>query len=305
MIKQVEMRDGESLSVCTIGSGERKVFLMHGIGGSHHAWLPFTVPFLLDFTFIIPNLRGFGLSSDVPYNNPDVIANYADDIEDLVEHFIAKDEKYILAALSMGAFSSMCFLSRKDNRQQILRYLNIDQAPMAINSADWEYGLIGDDQESLMDMTNSLMETCKDFLDYEYSETPKDFKKDFNDALKFFFSSAFHRRAEKMLVSTAMHLNIKPVHRIFSIHKFKSYHDCMHAYRTYEHDFREYLKYFRFPVTVFAGKYSEMYPVEGQKFIANTVPDLTKYVEFDESHALMYTAPVKFLKEFRKFLYNI
>ncbi len=305
MIQDVLMRDGESISVCTIGSGERKVFLIHGIGGSHHAWLPFATPFLFDFTFVIPNLRGFGLSSDVPFNNLDVIENYADDLEDLVSHFVSSDEKYILAALSMGAFSSMCFLSRENNRKQILRYLNIDQAPMAMNKDDWEYGLIGNDQDQLISMSDSLMESCKEFLDSDYNETPKDFRKEFNETLTFFFSSAFHRRIEKILVKTAMQMNIKPIHHLFSTHKFKSYHDCMYAYQTYAHDFRDYLKYFDFPTTVFAGKYSEMYPVEGQKFIADTVPNLTKYVEFGEAHALMYTAPIRFMKEFRKFLYNI
>jgi non-heme chloroperoxidase len=305
MIKDVVMRDGEVIQVCTVGSGDRKVMLVHGIGGSHHTWLPFITPFLMDFTFVIPNLRGFGLSSDTPYNNPDVIANYADDMEDIVKHFIPRGEQYILVALSMGAFSSMCFLSRDVNRSSVLKYLNIDQAPMAMNSDSWECGLIGDNQDLLMEMTDSLMKSCKEFLHSSYDETPIEFKRNFNDALTFFFTSAFHRKYEKLLVKIAIHSNLKIIHRIFSTHKFKSYHDCMYAYRTFAHDFRPALKNFKFPVTVFAGKHSEMYPVEGQKYIANAVPMLTKYVEFNESHALMFTSPLKFVKEFRKFLYNI
>ena len=306
MIEQVKMRDGESIAVCKIGMGKRKVFLIHGIGGSHHAWIPFAAPFLLDFTFIIPNLRGFGLSSEVPYNNEDVIENYADDIEDMVNYFLVKNEKFILTSLSMGAFSSMCFLSREHNRKRVAKYLNIDQAPMAMNSDDWVHGLISAEQDVLIDATQFLMDYAdKDnFLDLDYAQIPKDFKKKFIDTMVFFFSSAFHRKPEKLAINLILKLESKHIQKLFSIHKFKSYYSCMYAYKTYAHDFRSELPNFNFPVTVFAGKHSEMYPVLGQKFIADTVPILGDYVEFDESHALMYTAPVKFTREFRKFLYS-
>jgi pimeloyl-ACP methyl ester carboxylesterase len=303
MIQEVLMRDNQSISVCVVGAGEQKVFLVHGVGGSHYAWLPFAIPFLKDFTFIIPNLRGFGLSSETPYIGENVVENYANDIEDMVDHFVGEDEKFILCSLSMGALSSLCFLSREKNRARVAKYLNVDQSPMAKNNDEWKYGLFGLNQDELLDRTQALVNECVHMHHLDYKQTPKVFRKDYIGTLGYFFSNAFHRKIEKYFIKFAMTLNIAPVHHMFSVSKFKSYLHCINTFKQFDHDFRSYLQHFCFPVTVFAGTQSDMYPVAGQMYMSNNIPN-SKFVEFNESHALMYTAPVKFTKEFKKFLYN-
>jgi hypothetical protein len=54
------------------------------------------------------------------------------------------------------------------------------------------------------------------------------------------------------------------------------------------------------PVTLFIGAKSEMYPAAGQRDVLRN--PLFNSVEFSEGHALMYTAPIQFQREFNKFL---
>ena len=301
----VPMRDGEEITVCTIGAGDQKVFLVHGVGGSHYAWLPFAVPFFKDFTFIIPNLRGFGLSSEVPYSGDNVVENYANDLEDLVSYYIddEEEEKFILCSLSLGALSSLCFLSREDNRSRVKSYLNVDQAPQAKNSKGWKHGLFGLNQQELLERTQALIKETEELGHADLNGMTKEFRKEYISTLAYFFANAFHRPAEKSFINFVMNLDIAPVQLMFSTSNLNSYLQCINTFNQFENDFKAHLKDFTFPVTVFSGKYSEMYPVRGQTYMVNSLPN-GSHVIFDESHALMYTAPIKFLREFKKFLYE-
>jgi non-heme chloroperoxidase len=306
MIKthNILMRDGKYTTVCVVGHLDREkpiVVLVHGIGGSHHSWLPFAIPLLSDYTFIIPNLRGFGLSQNVPYNSKDVITNFAEDLEDIICELVPTDEKVILCGLSMGAYLSMRYLEMT-NCARVSKYLNIDQSPKAMHSNDWQYGLLSYRQDYLMARMRILMEEGEAYLGLKVYELPENFRDEYLDALGDFFECAFHRKTERLLAKNLIKFNNPLVLKITSAHKFSSYYACIWAYINYDYDFRESLKKFEIPVSVFIGKNSVMYPAQGQQYIANNVPNLDMCVAFDEAHALMYTSPLNFYRHFKQFL---
>lgn len=307
MIKKVKMRDGNLLSVAVIRSikdSDNKpwVVMVHGIGGSHHMWLPYALPFLGDFNFIIPNLRGFGLSGDVPYLGKSAIHNFAWDIADCVDAFVPEDKKVTLIALSMGSYASMQYL-KTEGAGKVERFLSIDQAPKAINSKGWRHGLVGKKQQFLLPRFKSLLEECQenDYYDREFDCLPESIKLEYQKCLCEFFESAFHRKLEKQLVSMPIYLGIKPALNIVSANRLASYAHCLRSYVDYDYDFRDMFKKLNIPVTLFVGKHSEMYPAEGQLAISKLAKNC-KVVLFDESHGLMYTAPIQFYRELKKFL---
>jgi non-heme chloroperoxidase len=303
-IKNIKMRDRKNLPVCIVGDVNKEkpiVVLVHGIGGSHHSWLPFAVPLACDYTFIIPNLRGFGLAQDVPYNSKDVITNFAQDIEDIIGALVPNDEKVILCGLSMGAYLSLRFLEMT-NCARVSKYLNIDQSPKAMHSHEWQYGLLSHRQDYLMARMRILMEEGEAYVGLKAHELPNNFRDEYFDALGDFFECAFHRKTERFLAKNLIKFNNSLVVSITSAHKFSSYYSCIWAYIHYDYDFRQSLKKFDIPVSVFIGKNSVMYPHEGQQYIADNVPKLDMCVEFDEAHALMYTSPLNFYRHFKQFL---
>ena len=304
MIKNVKMRDDNELAVAVIPALTNRhnkpwVVMVHGIGGSHHMWVPFALPFYNKFNFIIPNLRGFGLSAEVPYTLNSVIHNFAEDIEDCIDALVPDDEKVILIALSMGSYSSMQYL-KNTKGQRVEKYLSIDQAPKAINSENWNGGLVGEKQAFLIPRLERLVnEALKhDYYEKDFNELPAHFRAEYQKCLCEFFTSAVHRPHEKLLLSLPIYLGVKIALNTVSAHKLSSYADCLLSYIEFDYDFRDVFHKLNIPVTLFIGKHSEMYPADGQRAIA-AITKNCRVVEFDESHALMYTAPFKFLKELK------
>ena len=160
-LEKVKVRDGQELSVAILGSSSTKykkhVVLVHGIGGNHHTWLPFCLPFLLDYTFIIPNLRGFGESKNADFSKPhDAVRQFAEDLDDIINTLVpSQDEKVILAGLSMGAYSCLCYLDMTKCRR-VEKYLNVDQSPKAFNCG--EHGMLGRRAKYILPRMTTIMQ---------------------------------------------------------------------------------------------------------------------------------------------------
>jgi len=306
-LKSVRMRDGQYLVVKILGENKEQnkpyVLLVHGIGGNHNSWLIQALPFIKDFTFVIPNLRGFGSSQDVPFNKKDVLQNFAEDLEDVIDCVVPQGEKVILAGLSMGAYTCMKFLEMT-KAKRVSKYLNVDQSPKAMHTNGWELGLLSHRQKYLMPRMMVIMEEGRQYLETDFDKIPDTFKSEYFDSLGDFFECAFHRPIERFAIKNlARHGNPLLVKAVCA-HKFSSYYQCLRAYIEYDYDFRPMFKTLNIPVTVHIGAHSVMYPAAGQQHIADIVPNLKKCVRFEEAHALMYTAPLMFLEEFKEFLYN-
>jgi pimeloyl-ACP methyl ester carboxylesterase len=83
MLQYVKLDDGCKLPVQVIGRG-KPVLMLHGFGMDAALWLPFVLPYCHKFTFYLPHFRGFGHAHGIPFNQADALANYVDDLEQLV-----------------------------------------------------------------------------------------------------------------------------------------------------------------------------------------------------------------------------
>jgi len=67
--KSFKSFDGSKIHYTKIGFGKKKVFLVHGLLTERIFVLPYTLPFLKEYTFILIGLRGHGKSENLSYPN--------------------------------------------------------------------------------------------------------------------------------------------------------------------------------------------------------------------------------------------
>jgi len=88
------------------------LMLIHGYPFDHTIWYDMAASLDDNFTLILPDLRGFGLSSVV--ESPYKLTNVAADIADLLDHLGI--EKAYLAGHSMGGYISLAFARQYPQR---------------------------------------------------------------------------------------------------------------------------------------------------------------------------------------------
>ena len=79
------------------------LMLVHGSGGHHAIWWQQVPYFARHFTVLLPNLRGFGLSDDVP-DGPDA-QEFASDIRAVLDH--AEVDRAVILGQSIGALPAL------------------------------------------------------------------------------------------------------------------------------------------------------------------------------------------------------
>ena len=299
MQEKIKTFDNQFLTVDKIGTGKKIAILIHGIGGSSHFWKPFALRYRKDYTFVIPNLRGFGKSANVkfsPANSEDVLTDYANDIDAIVKHYKG-NAKVVICALSMGSYATMRYFQLFGTKD-IEKFLSIDQSPKAINNRIWRHGLCGHLQEQRLTQFNNLIPAFETLLGTPFNKLENDLKAEYLDAIGQFFETAFHRKGEKLFARAVS----RHAAAFFGVKNWESYYYCLVSYQKQDYDFRGVMKKLRIPVMLFVGRYSSMYPAEGQLFLQQQNPEHIKAVIFNEAHALMYTAPARFVKNFDEFL---
>ncbi len=299
---RVLTKDLQKLYVDKIGNGKKIAILVHGIGGSSHTWMPYALQHRGDYTFIIPNLRGFGKSKNVAFaNTEDVLTDYADDLDNIIQRYKGNG-KVTICALSMGAYIAMHYFQTYGT-DDVEKYLGIDQSPKAINSKTWQYGLCGFNQDEKLAQFNRLLPTFKSLLGTPFDKLEPDLKAEYLDACGSFFESAFHRKYEKAFAQNMLHMPVisRYARAAVTADKWESYYHCLVSYQKQDYDFRPTMQKLNIPATLFIGWYSDMYPAEGQLSMAEANPKIKAQI-FDESHAMMFTAPLKFTKQFNRFL---
>jgi non-heme chloroperoxidase len=299
----VPLRDGERLSVQVIGRGP-PVMLLHGFGSRANHWLPNALPLAHRHRFVMPDLRGFGESHDVPLNGPDVLATYARDVEDVLDHLGL--DKVRLAGISMGACTAMKFFAL-GNAHRVTHYLNVDQSPKTRNADDWAYGVFGERQREVFDAFRRVAELADAHPpDTPYHALPAVVRREMRETIGTFFAFAFSRRHHQIGVRWFTRHAEKLLTTAFvPVSSWRSYLTVMRAYLEEEDDLRPGLRALvgaGVPLTVVVGMRSEMYPPEGQLRIRESAPH-AQIVRFERSgHVPMLDEPLLFQRTFRRFL---
>ena len=299
----VPLRDGERLSVHVVGRGS-PVVLLHGFGSRANHWLPNVLPLAHRHRFIMPNLRGFGDSHDVPLPEPDVLTTYARDVGDVLDHLDL--DRVALAGISMGACTAMKFLSL-GNARRVTRYMNVDQSPKTRNEGDWAFGVFGDRQPEVFEAFRRVAALADEHPpDVGYHALPAMVRREMRETIGTFFAFALSRRHHRVGVRWfTLHAERLLTSMFVPVSSWRSYLKVMRAYLEEEDDLRPGLRALvdpQVPVTVAVGMRSAMYPPEGQLRIREYVPH-AKIVRFERSgHVPMLDEPLLFQRTFARFL---
>lgn len=291
-------RDGVRLHYLDVGRNTGPAcVLLHGFGMQGAMWLPVIAPLLLKQRFILPDLRGFGGSHELALSQPGLIAQHADDLADLIDGLGLDQVR--LSGLSMGACTAMEYHARY-GFARVHSYLQIDQAPCILNSADWQHGVMGDAQtEHLADWAD-LLARLNVYRGMAFERVPGHLRRRFWAALAEFLSFAFSHRGIRSAAQLAKHDTL--ARRIVPTANWSIYVDSMRSYLEDGFDWRESLRAMDKPMTVLIGGRSAMYPAEGQRQLGQIVPH-ARLVEFPNAgHVIPFESPLRFVAELGRFL---
>lgn len=115
-MKKEEKMDTTRINNVTIayerfGNGP-SLLLIHGFPLDHTSWIEAASLLKNEFDIILPDLRGFGQSTNV--ETPYTISDMADDLAGLLDHFGI--EKTMLAGHSMGGYVALAFAKKYSQR---------------------------------------------------------------------------------------------------------------------------------------------------------------------------------------------
>lgn len=290
------MRDGAQLHYLDVGEGPTCV-LLHGFAMFGAMWLPFVWPLARRYRFILPDLRGWGKSHDLPLSGADVIRQHANDVADLIENL--ELGRVRLAGLSMGACTSMQYL-QDYGTAHVEAYLNIDQTPCIVNQTGWPHGLLGAAQADYFEQWQRLIRDFDPWRGHRFNRIPKALRRRMFGDLQTFVGHAFHRRTWRAVRHFAGREAI--MRRVMPVTNWPVYLATMNAYVNGAYDWRAVLAGLDIPVTALIGAESVLYPVQGQVEIARYAPR-TRIVKVPRAgHVVPFEAPRRFSLELRRFL---
>ena len=293
---RMQMRDGAKLHYIDVGRGE-PVVLLHGFAMQGALWLPFALRHAHRYRFILPDLRGFGRSHGLALATPVLLDQHANDLADLVRGLGLHD--FRLGGLSMGACTALQY-HRRYGFEGVRAYLHIDQAPRVLNAADWQCGLMGDEQDQRLSEWAAVMEQLEPWRGRSFRAIPVRLRQRFWHVLSDFYGSAFHRRGWKQTTRLARYERF--VQAVAPTRHWTIYLDCMRSYLHDNYDWRESLKSLDTPMTAMVGMQSAMYPAEGQLHIQDLVPH-ARIERFEQcGHAIPFDAPIRFQRGLGRFL---
>ncbi len=294
------MPDGAALFVRSFGQGQ-PVLVLSGLGAQSWQWLPILAPYYKQYKFIIPDWRGFGGSSDCPIaTDLNAIDSHWRDLNCLLDQL--KLKSLIVIGYSMGASITMHGIQYADLAKRLTGYLHIDQSPKITVDQEWPYGLFGRHQPEFKTMLGQMLVLLKQYPNIQqFSQLPKEARQ----ALMKYWGAFLQLQSHGHWLPKAFKLacqnpflqsHLLPSQRLDYLKwYFQNYLD-------HQEDYRQTLSQLRCPVTFFMGVKSLLYPIQGQEWVANTLPQ-AKRVYFEKSgHGLMLTEPRKFSREIGTFL---
>ena len=292
------MRDGERLYVRVLGRGE-PCLMLHGFGSNGRSWLPFALPLLHRYRFVIPDLRGFGESHHVPLAGDCPLTTYVEDIEDVLE---ALDIASLpVVGLSMGAFTAVQAF-RLHGGRRFSRYMHVDQGPVIRNDAAYAHGMTGSAQSAFFARLAALLDALdEDHLALPYDHLPQAIRREFWLIFGEFAALAMSAPSMQALIrAVTQHEPLS--RRMLPLARWPVYLHIARAYLERDYDLREGFRNIQVPLTVLIGGASRMYPPEGQRTIAQLAPHARVRELPGVGHNVPFEAPRVFMRELRTFL---
>lgn len=292
------MRDGAQLYVRMAGWGEPCV-LLHGLAMDSRQWLPLVWPYVVGQRFILPDLRGFGRSRPAPLRDADPFAHYAEDLADLLPQLGYPTVR--LVGLSLGALVGLQYLATTGGAG-VSHYLHIDH-PAYVTPADTSDSLASE----LLSLGHTLI-GLTDELQLEperpLAALPADYRALYFATLSLVVQSALEANYQKLAVRMALNAPIAQqiAPWVTSADAWYTVVTILRAYLGGQFDVRPALSGLTLPVTCMVGLRNDLFHLRDLLAVPATLPH-SRLVEFTaSSHLLPLTEPLKFQREFQRFL---
>lgn len=294
----INTQDQKKLYVRTIGRGQ-PVLLLSGLGMHSAHWLPFIAPFLQRYRFYMPDYRGFGRSSGLALNNPNIFVSHAQDVQDTIAHF--KLNQFLLIGYSLGA-STALHLQQSQQFSQVKRYLHIDQTPCIANQTDWPYGLLGEQQPFLFQQLSQLQQLLEQHPQAQHiGQLPTPQRRQVAAILADTFAKTTGQNMVRPLLQGAAFVPAL-FRRVLPLAQLADLRAYLHSYTQGAEDYRPVLQNCPVPVTFMIGMQSPLYDARGQLDIAAQTPNAS-VVRFEKSgHVPLTDQPVQFVRALGRFL---
>lgn len=296
---RITLRDGEQVNVICIGKGE-PVVLLHGFGSCAAHWLPNVLPLMHRFRFYLPDLRGFGGSHHARLPAGSVFATYAQDLEDLFDHFGL--EQVALGGISTGAYACLTY-NQQTGFGRISKYLNIEHGPDSRNSAGRHDGIFGEHQERIFAGFRELTALIAEHgHDTPYWDLPPTVRIRFRDTAMAVFRRALNRPFSRQVVVLAARYAERLLTRyLMPVERWHVYLDVMESFMQ-GGDTRAALPNIAVPTTVMIGRHSRYFQAEAQLEMASQIPGARTVVFENSGHIPIVDQPIRFQREFSRFL---
>ncbi|MET0285562.1 MAG: alpha/beta hydrolase [Polyangiales bacterium] len=273
--------------------------VVHGFAADGGSWLPFITPFLHRHQFIVPDLRGFGRSHDLPFVQACALTQFAHDLGDTLRAL--RIERAGLVGISMGALSSVQAFELGE-AASIDRYMHIDQGPVIHNGPAYPHGLLGDAQaQFFIELRALLDELEQEHFTKPWPALPAHLRNEFWRLLGVFGAAAFTSQAAQRFLAWAAKRETLMM-RAMPTRNWQVYMSVVRSYTERAYDLRESFRKIQVPLTVLIGGGSRMYPAPGQRAIADYAPHARVREIPRVGHMIPYEAPRLFLRELSAFL---
>nr|WP_317200105.1 alpha/beta fold hydrolase [uncultured Psychrobacter sp.] len=293
--------DGTRLPVSVIGKGPA-VLLLHAYGMDAREFLPFITPLLGKHTFYLPHFRGFGEAKEIALTQFDFIRQYAEDMNDMVEHIctLRQVESLPIAAISMGAQVMWAYFERY-GVDRVSQFLNIDQNPAIHNQPDWQGGLFGTRQQEVFDIFQEVIDKTLPYADSgSFTHLPFALKRHATDVERLFSLLSVNRTRSKAFVQATTYKN-DPKLALYEHSIWNHKRQCLQAYLELPYDFRGALEKVTIPVVNLIGGRSKLYDPKWQQKVTQMLPNATEIVLPHSGHAVPLDEPVRFYKVLKAF----
>lgn len=293
------MPDGEKLYVREFGQGT-PVLVLSGLGMQSWQWLPFLYQHRKKYRFYIPDWRGFGGSAQCKIPTLDAISSHWQDLNCFLKQYA--DTAFHVIAYSMGATTAMHGMQYGRFQNHIRSYLHIDQTPKISVDADWPHGLFAEKHANFKAILQNIADLLAQNAHYRLvSDLTAPIRTELvKQWLDFIQLQATPSRTaalfQKAFQQPYLQKFMLPIQRL----DYMAWY--IQNYLDHQEDYRSALSQIDRPATFFIGEDSKLYPAQGQKLIASSVPHAKTVIFKKSGHTPLLSEPRKFSQEITRFL---
>ena len=293
------MPDGEKLYVREFGQGT-PVLVLSGLGMQSWQWLPFLYQHRKKYRFYIPDWRGFGGSAQCKIPTLDAISSHWQDLNCFLNQYA--DTAFHVIAYPMGATTAMHGIQYGHFKDHIRSYLHIDQTPKISVDVDWPHGLFAEKHADFKAILQNIADLLAQNVQYRLvSDLTASMRTELvKQWLAFIQLQATPSRTAALFQKAFQQIHLQkfmlPIQRL----DYMAWY--IQNYLDHQEDYRNALRQIDRLATFFIGEDSKLYPAQGQKLIASSVPHAKTVIFKKSGHTPLLSEPRKFSQEITRFL---